>query len=342
MSINSLAGSLLIIGLLAQTPEQPVRWSAIRSAEGDFSATLPSPASSKTQNVSTPAGMVEQEIHFCRLNASLFTVQRIRLGTAIPPSQAAAWLLAQKKSYFVGGAKPAGERQIQRDGLSGEEFDYVVPTSGGRSSVTSRTQHYLRGRDYYTATVMSAADRPLPAESERFFDSFHFGEPKVARPSRPSVLRSGIETPRSAAVVEIADRTPEDALRTFVLAMANRDEPALRAITLPVQGLEWLMAGQAAPPGVLKDLREKLARPVFRSLKPGDRVTLPGGNVVVIKAEEVGPDRALVIPEGASLPTRVRMVEGHWKVDPSAVIASRKAAEAARQSAEQKNSAGRR
>ena len=62
----------------------------------------------------------------------------------------------------------------------------------------------------------------------------------------------------------------------------------------------------------------------------------------MIKAEEVGPDRALVIPEGASLPTRVRMVEGHWKVDPSAVIASRKAAEAVRQSAEQKNSAGRR
>jgi hypothetical protein len=102
------------------------------------------------------------------------------------------------------------------------------------------------------------------------------------------------------------------------------------------------MAGQAAPPGVLKDLQEKLARPAFRSLKPGDRVTLPGGTVVVVKAEELGPDRALVIPEGASLPTRVRRVEGHWKVDPSAVIASRKAAEAARQSAEQINSAGRR
>ena len=32
-----------------------------------------------------------------------------------------------------------------------------------------------------------------------------------------------------------------------------------------------------------------------------------------------------------SLPTRLQKVEGHWKVDPSAVIAGRKAAEAAQE-----------
>ena len=52
----------------------------------------------------------------------------------------------------------------------------------------------------------------------------------------------------------------------------------------------------------------------------------------------MGPDRALLVPEGASLPTRLQKVEGHWKVDPSAVIASRKAAEASRRKAEPKNS----
>ena len=48
----------------------------------------------------------------------------------------------------------------------------------------------------------------------------------------------------------------------------------------------------------------------------------------------------LLLPEGASLPTRLQKVEGHWKVDPSAVIAGRKAAEAARRNAAQKNSGG--
>src|SRR5271157_6409841 len=182
MTVSSMAGSLLILGLLAQTPEKPDRWSTIRSAEGDFSAMLPSQASSNTQEVSTPAGKVEQEIHFCRLNGSLFTVQRIRLGTAVPPGQAAAWLAAQKKTYFQNGARPAGERKLQRDGLSGEEFSYVARAPGGRGTVTSRTQHYLRGRDYYTVTVMSPPDGPLPAEAERFFASFHLAEPAAAGP----------------------------------------------------------------------------------------------------------------------------------------------------------------
>ena len=67
------------------------------------------------------------------------------------------------------------------------------------------------------------------------------------------------------------------------------------------------------------------------SLKAGDKFTLPQGQAVVVKAEDVGPDRALLLPEGGSLPTRLQKVEGHWKVNPSAVIAGRKAAEAAQE-----------
>ena len=338
MTLSSLAGSLLILGLLAQTPEKPDRWSTIRSAEGDFSAMLPSQANSNTQDVSTPAGKVEQEIHFCRLNGSLFWVQRIRLGSVIPSGQTAAWLAAQKKTYFKNGVKPAGERKLQRDGLSGEEFSYVyvAPAPGGKGTVTGRTQHYLCGCDYYTVTVMSAPDGRLPAEAERFFASFHFGEPAAA--GRPSRSRSGTAPPRSGAREKIADRTPEDALRTFVYAMAVRDEPTLRAITLPVEGFEWLMAGQAAPASVIEELKEKLAQQTWRSLKAGDKFTLPQGQVVVVKVEDVGPDRALILPQGASLPTRLQNVEGHWKVDPSAVIAGCKAAEAAQKRAAPKNS----
>ena len=99
-----------------------------------------------------------------------------------------------------------------------------------------------------------------------------------------------------------------------------------------MEGIEWLMAGQAAPASVIKELEEKLAQQTFRSLKAGDKLTLPRGQAVVVTAEDVGPDRALLLPEGASLPTRLRKLEGHWKVDPSAVIAGRKAAEAAQES----------
>jgi hypothetical protein len=300
---------------------------------------LPSKASTTTRQVSTPAGKVEQEIHFCRLKGVLFSVQRIRLGAAVPASQAATWLAAQKQSYFLNGVRPAGERELQRDGLSGEDFSYAGPAPGGKGTVTSRTQHYLRGRDYYAVTVMSAADRPLPAEAEQFLASFHFGEPVAAGTSGPPRARPGAAPSQSVARARIADRTPEDALRTFVYAMAVRDEAALRAITLPVQGFEWLMAGRAAPASMIQELQEKLALQTFRSLKAGDKFTLFQGQEVVVKAGDVGPDRALLVPEGASLPTRLQKVEGHWKVDPSAVIAGRKAAEAARQSAAPKNSA---
>ena len=258
---------------------------------------LPSQASSNTQDVSTPAGKVEQEIHFCRLNGSLFTVQRIRLGSVIPSGQAAAWLAAQKKSYFQKRSQ-AGERaRLQRDGVFGEEFSYLVLAPRGKGTVTTRTQHYLRGRDHYEVTVMSAPDGPLPAEAERFFASFHLAEPAAAGPSGLSPSRSGAAPPRSGARAKIADRTPEDAFRTFVYAMAVRDEPTLRAITLPVEGFEWLMAGQAAPASVIKELEEKLAQQTFRSLKAGEKFTLPRGQAVVVKAQSgarpspVGPGR---------------------------------------------------
>ena len=299
MTGSSLAGFLLIVSMVAQTPEKPDRWSTIRSAEGDFSAMLPSQANSNTQDVSTPAGKVEQEIHFCRLNGSLFSVQRIRLGSVIPSGQAAAWLAAQKKSYFQNGARPASERRLQRDGVFGEEFTYLVLAPRGKGTVTTRTQHYLRGRDYYAVTVISAPDGPLPAEVERFFASFHLAEPAASGPSSLSPSRSGAAPPRSGAREKSADRTPEDALRTFVYAMAVRDEPTLRAITLPVEGFEWLMAGRAAPAGLIQELKEKLAQQTFHSLKAGDKFTLPQGQAVVVKAEDVGPDRALLLPEGA-------------------------------------------
>ncbi len=324
MPLTSMAGYLLVVGLLAQAPDQVDQWSAVRSADGDFGALLPSRPNSKKQEVPTQAGKVEQEIHYCRVNGSLFTVQRIRLGSMIPGHQAAEWLAAQKRSYFVNGNKPAGERKIQRDGVSGEDFAYIGPAPDGKGTVTSRTQHYLRGRDYYSLTVMSARDAALPEEAGRFFDSFHLAGSASPPPSGSSLSPSGVATSPSGARVKVLDGTPEEALRTFVIAMALRDEPALRAITLPVKGFEWLMKGPATPPSLFKELQESLARQPIRNLKAGDTFTLPGGQVAAVKADDMGPDEAFLLPEGANRPTRLQRVKGHWKVDPSGMIAAQK------------------
>ncbi len=88
-----------------------------------------------------------------------------------------------------------------------------------------------------------------------------------------------------------------------------------------------------APASVIGDLKAQLARQRWRNLKAGDRFALPDGTVKVVEAGEVGPDRALLLPEGASLPTHLQRVEGHWKVDASGIIAGRKAAEEARKRA---------
>ena len=205
--------------------------------------------------------------------------------------------------------------------------------------MTSRTRHFLRGRDYYALTVMSAPDGRLPAEAERFLGSFHFGEPTASSGTAALPPPQG-ETTHAAERTKIADQTPEDALRTFVIAMALRDEPALRAVTLPAEGFEWLIAGPPAPEGVLKELKERLVQETFRSLKAGDTFTLARGQVVVVKPEDVGPDQALVLPQGASLPTRLQRFAGHWKVDPRGVIAGRKAAEAARKKSAQQSGGG--
>ena len=182
--------------------------------------------------------------------------------------------------------------------MIGEEFSYRALAQDGKGTVTLRTQHFLRGRDYYALTVTSAADGRVPAEAERFFGSFHFGEP-TAGSAAATLSPPPDETTRAAVRTKIADQIPEDALRTFVYAMAIRDQPALRAVTLPAEGFEWLIAGPPAPEGVLKELKERLVQETFRSLKVGDTFTLAQGQVVVVKPGDVGPDQALLLPHGA-------------------------------------------
>jgi hypothetical protein len=139
-------------------------------------------------------------------------------------------------------------------------------------------------------------------------------------------------------VPKLADGTPEDAFRTFLLALATHDERTLRAVTLPVEGFEWLLKGPPVPPEKLEEFRAQFERqPIpIRRLQAGDKFTLPGNRKIIIPRDDVTPDRAVLVPANAPVPTRMRRIDGHWRVDARPIIDGRKAGDAARRKAEQK------
>jgi hypothetical protein len=125
--------------------------------------------------------------------------------------------------------------------------------------------------------------------------------------------------------------TPEGAYKTFILAMATGDEPALRGITLSPEGIDWLLAGEHLPPERVGAFRQAVVDKLqIRRLKAGEQIKLPGGRVTRVKAEEVGADRAVLMSEGMPVPTRCVRVKGRWRVDARPVVASRRAAGAAK------------
>lgn len=130
-----------------------------------------------------------------------------------------------------------------------------------------------------------------------------------------------------------AAATPEQALRTFLAAMITQDEKSLRAVTLPAKDLEWLLKGKPVPADLIENIKSQIANQPIRVLKPGDVITLPGNRKLTVQPDEVTKDRAFLLPEGMELPSRLRKVDGRWRVDATPMIAARKAAEAVRKKA---------
>ena len=132
--------------------------------------------------------------------------------------------------------------------------------------------------------------------------SLCFGGEPQAKPGSPpqAKSRSGAALPTPASKIAVADATPEDALRTFMLALIAQDEAALRAVTLPNPDLDWLMKGQPAPPEVIKDATAQFAKLPIKRLKEGEKVALPKGKHYVVTASEVGEDRAVLLPARCS------------------------------------------
>ena len=168
-------------------------------------------------------------------------------------------------------------------------------------------------------------------------------EPQAKTGSPPTAKsQSGAAASKTNGQIKVADATPEDALRTFMLAVLAQDKEAVRVVTLPNPERDWLLKGQPAPPEVIKDATAQFARLPIRRLKQGEKVALPKGKQYVVAASEVGEDRAVLLPQGAPLPTRLRRVDNHWKVAADPFIAARKAADASTKKAEADKAASKR
>ena len=140
-----------------------------------------------------------------------------------------------------------------------------------------------------------------------------------------------------ASRTKAAPDSPEQALRTFLVAMAIKDAKALQSVTLATKDFDWLLKGEVVPPDHIEEFKQIVAKIPIRSLKPGDEFTLPRNRKMKVRPDEVGPDRAVLLPENAPIPNRVQKVDGRWRVDATPIIAGRKAAEAARMKAKPSN-----
>jgi hypothetical protein len=260
-----------------------------------------------------------------------------------------AELAARRKGYLQEKTRLVKETPVVADGVVGHDFMYTVPPPQGDGDVTRRTRHYLTDRFYYVLTVTSPAGRPLPDDATRFLSSLTFeavvkaayarmNGRSAAVPPRGEASRAGVQPQGGARRPEtkgqLADSTPEDALKTFLLALAAQDEATLRAVTLPDAEFAWLLRGSPARPDGIARLKARLDEKPMRRLKAGDRVRMPDGESRVIKPVDVREGRVVLWPDGAPLPSRLENVDGHWKVFARPFIAARKLAEVRSQPAQ--------
>jgi len=124
--------------------------------------------------------------------------------------------------------------------------------------------------------------------------------------------------------IDLADSTPEGALKTFLLALAAQDETTLRAVTLPHAEFDLLLKSPSTSSDQLALLKTRLDEKPMKRLKEGDPVRMPDGETRVIKPADVREGRVVLWPDGSPLPSRLENVGGHWRVFAAPFIAARK------------------
>jgi hypothetical protein len=353
------AWGLLFVGplILGTTfmAEPPV-WEVVRSEDGDIAFSMPAQPVAKTHDAYGPAGTLEMVTFSCSFMGSLYFVQRTKSNQSVAPGKVIDELAQRKKDFVTESARLVKETKVVVDGVIGDDFTYTVAASQGDRDVTNkRTRHYLTGRFYYVLTVVSPAGRPLPEDAGRFLSSLTFEavvkayHTQMKVPPKPAVkpergagrtaAQTSVNAPRAVRRpegraplperrVKVVDSSPEDALKTFLLALAAQDVATLRAVTLPDDEFDWLLNGRPASTELLERIEARIDKKPMRRLKAGDPVRMPDGETRIIKSVDVGEGRVVLWPDGALLPSRVEVVDGHWKVYARPLIVARKLAAA--------------
>ena len=129
---------------------------------------------------------------------------------------------------------------------------------------------------------------------------------------------------------EIQLEEPEEAIVKFMLAVMKGDKVALEKSIAPNPEWKILAESRHASEEDLPLLEAQLRLTSYKRLRAGDSFSLGTGKTHVIQAAEITEDRLLIDQKGSPFPFVLVRSNGVWKVDVGPILASRKAAAAAR------------
>ena len=260
------------------------------------------------------------------------------------PAQVIAELAHLRKRDFKENSRLVNETKIVVDGVIGDDFTYTVPSPRGRWRDDLQDEAFpdeplLLRADRHLTSRQTPPRRCSPVSIDAHFRSrgrsalcsneggiADIGQSPAQAPRGRNQPKGDARGPN--AKVKLADSTPEDALKTFLEALAAQDEETLRAVTLPDKDFAWLLKGGPAPAEVLARMKSWLEAKPMRRLKAGDPVRMPGGESGRFSPTTSVRDAWCSGQRGAPLPSRIEKVGGHWKVFARPFIAARQAAEA--------------
>ena len=221
-------------------------------------------------------------------------------------------------AYLVYTGRIAGTHECSPEGRPGQQYSVEVNMIGGVGTydIQSGQMLSLTWVCEVLARVFPSASPP-PAARSAAIAEWRRGDPMAAAQFKP-------KAPRPETKIEVVDSTPEEALKTFLLALAAQDETTLRAVALPHDDFGLLLKGPVSSPDQLALLRARLQEKPIKRLTAGDQVNMPNGESRVIKLADVREGRVVLWPEGGPLPSRLENVGGHWKVFADPFIAARK------------------
>jgi hypothetical protein len=330
---SSVVIVILTVGVSSQAPARAPAWTTVTAREGDFRIDFPSRPQEQARVTPSAGGSIERKTYSGVVGGCVLQLERTHYPRPFAVEQLAD-RLAELKKRQLGRRSTVRENPVTVDEVTGEQFEYQVPSPRANGPMTVLTRHFIKGSSYYAMTVVSAPGRPLPPEADRFLDSFHFNAtpPAGAVGARTAVAMAKANpapkagtapkgrpaaaprAPAGAPRVTVKGDTPEDAIRTFMVAAVAHDDAALREITVPGTDVSLFLQGRPPAPEAVKQVQSALAKAKIRRLRPGEQIRLPQGETYVVHPAEVTADRMLLFAEGSKGPAQVRKIDGRWKV----------------------------